>query len=130
MTAPEPLDLAAIRADRALAATPPGIGPGNLLLTDSYTALDRILDRHLPALLDQAEHDAAELVHLRLADSSNRRAIADLEATVERYDTALIEAARDLDRAREHIADLDGQIEGQDQALAAADVDRERQAAE
>ncbi|MFI6979329.1 hypothetical protein ACIBSV_12185 [Embleya sp. NPDC050154] len=48
----------------------------------------------------------------------------------DRLDTALIEATRDLDRARQHIADLDGQIEGQDQALAAADDARDTQAAE
>jgi hypothetical protein len=74
--------------------------------------------------------DAETLAFADAAIAVVRGELAEQAATIARYDTALIEATRDLDRARRHIADLDGQIEGQDQALAAADEDRDRLAAE
>ncbi|MEU0941174.1 hypothetical protein, partial [Embleya sp. NPDC005971] len=72
MTAPEPLDLAAISADQVAATTSP-VRPGiTAAEVDAWNeAVERCFEQHVPALLDLAERQAATIAH---------------------YDTALIEA--------------------------------------
>ncbi|MEU0940395.1 hypothetical protein, partial [Embleya sp. NPDC005971] len=84
MTDPEPLDLAAIRADQVTATTSPISpgGPTDEQLDAWNRAIIRCTEQHLPALLDLVEQQAATIAH---------------------YDTALIEAGR------AGVADEDGE---------------------
>ncbi|MGW1998429.1 hypothetical protein [Embleya sp. NPDC001921] len=100
MTDTEP-DLAAIRTDQTLAAMR---RPTDLLA--SVNAIQRVIDIHLPALLDLAERQAATIASCEKSANSDGRIIASLESINDEVCTENGRLAAELADARAEVERL------------------------